>query len=104
MESGIHSFLHKNFHHQLIYAKINLKLFYPPPYGREIWPYQPANVDLIQQAIQQFFWEKSFGNLNINEMVFLFKKTIKNILSNYIPHDPVTCDDGDRPWINSSIK
>ena len=47
---------------------------------------------------------KSFRNLCINEMVHLFNKTIKNILSNYIPHETITCDDRDPPWINSKIK
>ena len=66
--------------------------------------YQRANVDLIQRAIEEFSWEKSFRNLNINEMVFLFNKTIKNIFSNFIPNETVTCDDRDPPWINANIK
>ena len=37
-------------------------------------------------------------------MVPLFNKTIKNIVSNYIPHETITCDDRDQPWINSKIK
>ena len=37
-------------------------------------------------------------------MVHLFNKTIRNILSNYIPHETITCDDRDPPWINSKIK
>ena len=36
MESGVHSSLHENCHHQIIYAKFNLKIYYPPPYEREI--------------------------------------------------------------------
>ena len=55
------------------------------------------NVDLIQRAIEQFSWEKSFRNLTINEMVFVFNKTIKNIFSNFIPSETVTCDDRDPP-------
>ena len=31
MES-VHSLIHKNCHHQLIYSKFNLKVWYPPPY------------------------------------------------------------------------
>ena len=31
MESGVHSSLHQNCQHQIICAKINLKVFYPPP-------------------------------------------------------------------------
>ena len=52
IESGVHSSLHQNCNHQIIYAKINLKVFYPSPYKREIWHYQRANVDQIQQAIE----------------------------------------------------
>ena len=51
MESGVHSSLHQNCYHQIIYAKINLKVFYPSPYEREIWHYQGVNVDQIQPAI-----------------------------------------------------
>ena len=51
-----------------------------------------------------FPWEKSFRNLCINEMVHFFNKTIKDILSNYIPHETITCDDRDPPWINSKFK
>ena len=37
-------------------------------------------------------------------MVYLFNKTIKNILSNYITYESITCDDRDPPWINNKIK
>ena len=37
-------------------------------------------------------------------MLYLFNKTIKNILSNYFPHEPITCDDRDPPWIKNKIK
>ena len=101
MESGLHYLLHENCHHQLVYAKFNLKVWYPPPYGREIWHYQHANIDQIKRAIEQFPWEKSFRNLRINEMVHLFNKTIKNILSNYIPHETITFDDRDPKRLSS---
>ena len=104
MKSRVHSSLHQNCHHEIIYAKINFKVFYPPRYEREIWHYQRADFDQIQQVIEQFSWEKSFRNLNVNEMVTLFNKTIKNILSNYIPQETITCDDKDPPWFNKNIK
>ena len=37
-------------------------------------------------------------------MVSLFNRTIKNILSNYIPHETIICDDKDPPWFNNNIK
>ena len=33
---GSHSSVHPNCHHQIVFAKINLKIYYPPPYEREI--------------------------------------------------------------------
>ena len=96
MESGIHSSLHPNCHDQITYAKFNLKIYYPPPYERKIWHYGKANVDHIRKAI-------SFENNSVNEKVNIFNTTIKNILSNYIPHETITCDDRDPPWSNKSL-
>ena len=104
MESGIHPSLHSNCYHQITYAKFDLKIHYPPPYEREICHYHKANTDQIRKAIEQFSWDRSFKNLDVNEMVFLFNRTIKNILSNYIPHEIIICDDRDAPWINNRVK
>ena len=79
MELGAHPSLHLNCLHQITYAKFNLKIHYPPPYEREIWHYQKANTDQIRKAIEQFSWDRSFKNLDVNEMVFLFNRTIKKI-------------------------
>ena len=35
---------------------------------------------------------------------YFFNRTIKNILSNYIPHEIIICDDRDPPWINNRVK
>ena len=35
-ESGVHPSLHPNCHHQLIYTKLNLQMYYPPQYYREV--------------------------------------------------------------------
>ena len=53
-DSGIHPSLHSNCHHQIIYGKFNLKIFYRPPYERHIWHYKHANIDMISKAIQGF--------------------------------------------------
>ena len=37
-------------------------------------------------------------------MVSLFNRTIKNILSIYIPHETIIYDDKDPPWFNNNIK
>ena len=43
----------------------------------------------------------------MNEKVNIFNITLKNLLFNYIPyipHETITCDDRDPPWINENIK
>ena len=66
--------------------------------------FKKANLGHIKRAVNRFPWERSFANLDINDKVYLFNKTIKNILSNFIPHETTTFSDRDPPWINSQVK
>ena len=38
-ESGFYASLFPRCHHKIIYAKVNLKVYYPPPYERFVWDY-----------------------------------------------------------------
>ena len=104
VESGVHPSLHPNCHHQIVFAKFNLQIYYPPPYPREIWHYKQANTELTRRAITDVNWDRAFFNTNVNEKVFFFSNTILNILSNFIPHETIVCDDKDPPWFNRAIK
>ena len=84
-------------------CKVYLKIHYPPPYEREIWHYDQANVDHIRIVVDLFPWGKTLRNLNIKLLRILFNKTVKNIISNYILHETVTFDDRDPPWINKNV-
>ena len=103
-DSGVHSSLHPNCHHQIVFAKLNLHIVYPPPYLREIWHYRETNKGLIRQAIKEVNWERASSNTSVNEKVDIFNRTIFNILSNFIPHEVIVCDDKDSPWFNNRIK
>ena len=91
-------------HHLIIYAKFNLKIYYPPPYEREIWHYKKAKNETIRKAINQFPWVTHFTYSGVNEKVSLFNKTSKNIILNYIRHEKITCVERDLPWINKGMK
>ena len=104
MDAGVHPSLHANCLHQIVYAKYNLKIHYPPPYEREVWHFHKADINLIRRAMNEFNWERVFCNLDINEMVSVCNTTIKNIMANFIPHETIICDDRDTPWINNRIK
>ena len=104
LESGTHPSLHPNCHHQIIYAKFNLEVIYPPPYAREVWHYQDSNVDLIRRSINEFDWDRAFANKHVDEKVLIFNKTVLNVLNNFIPHEVIVCDDKDPPWFSGKIK
>ena len=59
MESGVHSSVHPNCHHQITYARFNLKIHYPQPYEREIWHYDQEIVDHIRKEVDLFAWQKA---------------------------------------------
>ena len=54
INSGVHPSQHQNCHHQIIFAQINLKVYYPPPFKRLVWDYKKANIDAINLAIKSF--------------------------------------------------
>ena len=84
--------------------KFNLRVFYPLLYEQEVWHYKLANSDCIQRAIKNFDWGKAFLNVDANKKVLLFNETILNIIRNLIPHEIVTYDDRDPPWMTRHIK
>ena len=90
VEPGVHPSLHPNCHHQIVFAKFNLMISYPPPYSRHVWHYREANTDFIRRASSNFIWEKAFYNTNVNKKVSIFNEKILNVLSNYIPHETLT--------------
>ena len=56
IESGVHPSLNSNCHHQIIHAKFNFQIYYPPQHYREVWHYNHANTELIRLAVDQFNW------------------------------------------------
>ena len=104
VESGVHPPLNPSCHHQIVFAKFNLITYYPPPYLREVLHYKEANGHFIKQVINNFNCEKAFSNTNNNETVSVSDKMIFNVLSNYIPHEIIMCDDKDPSQFNSRIK
>ena len=91
---------YSNCHYQIIFAKFNLDVIYPPPYVREVRHYKDANTELIKRAINELNWQRAFLNTNVNDK----KWTFLNILSNFIPHEFLVRDDKDSPWFNKKIR
>ena len=65
MESEIHSMLHSNCLHQIVFAKFNMSFFYRPPYEITAWYYQRAITELIRRAIDQFDWLRALSLMSM---------------------------------------
>ena len=78
-ESGVHPYLHPKCHHQIVFAKLNLKVGYPPLYERLLWDYKNADIPSINPATDIFDWGYSFEGKNVHAQVHFFNETILNI-------------------------
>ena len=61
IDSSVHSPLHPNRHHQIVFSKLNVKIEYPPLYERLGWDYKYADSQSINKAIEMFNWEKTIS-------------------------------------------
>ena len=86
IDSGVYAPLHLHCYQQIIFAKFDLKVFYPPPYKRTVWHFPQANVDHIKRAVDLFDWESVLTDLDVDEQVSIFNNTVTNIMSNFVPN------------------
>ena len=93
-----------NCHHQIVYAKYNLQIYFPPPYLQEVWHYKDANTELIKRAISKSNWQRAVLNTTVDEKFSIFTKTSFNIISNFIPHETILCNDKNPPWFKNRIR
>ena len=69
-----------------------------------MWYYQDANADLIKEAVNRVDWDTLLALNDVDSQVSKFSDVILNIMSNYIPHEKIVCDDKDPPWVNKRVK
>ena len=83
---------------------IDLKVYLPPLYDREDWSYNRAEVEHINSAISLVDWENIFLPLHISEQAKVFKETLLNIFSNFIPRKTIKCKFKEAPWMSKETK
>ena len=96
---GVDPTLYKTCRHKLIVGKINFII----PFYRDIWDYKRAKVEIIQKGITNFNWKRAFSNSSVNENVWFFGDTLKNIFSNYIPNRKIKIDYRKPKWMTPKI-
>ena len=104
VNSGVHSSLHPNCYHQIVYSTFNLNIYYPPPYQRLVWDYKKADEKSIRKALDLVNWKRLFDYKNIDSQVMTLNETILNVFRNYVPNKYITIDDKDPVWMTETIK
>ena len=105
IESGVHSSLHEQFHHQIVYGKLSVSNLAPPPYKRRVWYYDKANVKVIQSSIDLFEWHEHLEYITFpNEQAKSLNEMLLNIISNFIPNKFKTMRPCEAPWIAPTVK
>ena len=94
-ESGVHASLFPRCHHQIIYAKVNLKVYYPP---------SKAELTKIKKSLSQINWHNALKDLNVNDQVEYLTSCILNVFSNFVPNKTITCREKDPPWMTDEVK
>ena len=79
MESGVHSSLSRTCHHEIVFAKLNLKVEYPPPYERVFWDYSRADRASINRATNAIDWEEFFANKTVEFQISELNDLLLNI-------------------------
>ena len=59
LDRGVHSSLHPNSYHQIVFAKFDLIVFYPPLYSRRVEHYKYATTVQIKNVLPSFNWEQA---------------------------------------------
>ena len=107
LDNDILPFLHSNCHHQIVYAKLNLKsepLPPPPLYERLVWGNKNANTQLLNHTNKIFNCEKLLENNSVNEQLYLVNKAMLNIFHSFNPNEGIICWDKSDPRLNNKVK
>ena len=104
MESGVHGYLSSTCHHEIIFAKLHLKVEYLFPYKRVFWDYSRADNASINRAINAIDWDELFSNKIVESQVTESNDLLLNIYPNCIPKKTVLCDEKDPPWMTHGIR
>ena len=74
VNSSVFPSIHQSCHHQIVFAQVNLKVFYPPPYTRRIWDYSNANHEAINTAIDGLIGNFDKAYRKLSQMLMYTRK------------------------------
>ena len=104
VDSGVQSSLHQNCHHQIMLARFNLKVVFPPPYEREAWHLKKKQIfTILEKQSMVSIWKNHFKIwMSMTWFIYLIELSkIYYVISLCMKQTDVMTDP---PWTNSSIR
>ena len=102
VNSEINPSLHANWHYQMTYCKLNLKIKYPLPYPHLVWNFKETNTISIIKVIH--IMNCRFCSIIKVYIGVYFKNTWINIFSDFSPTKYVIVDDKNPLWMAGKMK
>ena len=93
VDSGVHSSLYANSHHQIVFGVVNLPVSRPPPYKRTVWEHDKAEIDMINHDLSGMNWSEMFDGPDVNQAVDLFTTLFLSVIARHVPNRETTCSD-----------
>ena len=87
LKSEVHPLLYTNWHHQVIYSKININCPPPPTHTRHIWHYARAKVKSMQKASTDYDWDQALNESPPDQQIDHYDNTMIDIANDFIPNE-----------------
>ena len=105
VDFGVHSSLDDHCQHQIIHCKLNISVPLSPPYkGKSDIMRKPKKKNRIKSAVENIDWRIMLSGLDVDKMTHLFTSKCASIFWEFIPKKTIIFDNGDPPWMTTSLK
>ena len=92
-------------HHCPVYVKFDMKLRKDTCYSRQIWLYNRANFNDMNDYLLCVPWHDILNSHNnVNDNVINFTNILKDVLGYFIPNKQVLIRPKDKPWMTGNIR
>jgi hypothetical protein len=90
--------------HCYVFCKIEIQYVKDIKYTREIWKYDEANSDELNNALEGCPWQVMEVYDDIDDMAEYFMELFTSTCKQFIPNKKITINPKDKPWMNNLIK
>ncbi len=91
-------------YHCYIFCQLTIKYCKDKPYNREVWNYNRADFEGLNQALENAPWNVLEIYDDVNDASDYFTKLLLDTAKAFIPCNTVKIDPRDKPWMTGRVK